>query len=371
MKTAVVHDWLISFGGAEKVLNEILELYPSPVFTLLASLDQKRSGNIGKYAITHSFIQNLPRAETQYRNYLPFFPLAIERFNLSEYDLIISSSHAVAKGVKKKKEQLHICYCHTPMRYAWDLEEHYLNTMGFIKATAAKQILKYLRKWDLKTSDRVDTFIANSHFVAERIRRLYGREATVIYPPVSIDRFKPQQKKENFYLTVSRLVPYKRVDLIVEAFNQMPHKTLKIVGTGPEMENLQKKGNSNIEFLGFQSDEVVQTLLASAKGFIFAAEEDFGIAPLEAQASGTAVIAYGRGGSLETIISEKTGLFFQEQIVADLLTTIELFETMQWDASFIRAHSEQFDKEQFKKKFKQFIDQQWEYFCENNYSSRR
>lgn len=371
MKTAVIHDWLMSQGGGERVLEEILDLYPSPVFTLLQSKKQSLSGNILKAKIKHSFIQYLPMAETQYRNYLPFYPLAIEQFDLKEYDLIISSSHAVAKGVKTHSNQLHVCYCHTPMRYAWDLEDQYLSSIGSMKAMVARQLLKHLRKWDLNTVSRVDAFIANSHYVAERIKRLYGREAIVIHPPVSTHLFFVKEQKEDFYLTVSRLVPYKRIDLMVEAFNLMPSKKLKIVGSGPDYEKLKEKAEGNIEFLGFQSDETVRELLASAKGFIFAAEEDFGIAPLEAQASGTPVIAYGKGGSLETICQGTTGLFFPEQTALSLMQALEEFEKISWNGKLIRSHSEKFGVDRFKKEFKQFVDQQWEGFCENRYTSRR
>ncbi len=320
--------------------------------------------------VKSSFIQKLPLAKTQYRNYLPLFPLAIERFDLKEYDLIISSSHAVAKGVKTGENQLHICYCHTPMRYAWDLQEEYLSSMGSIKGGFARQVLKYLRQWDLKTVGRVDHFIANSFFVAERISRLYHRPATVIYPPVATHLFSPYEVKENYYLTVSRLVPYKRVDLIVQAFNSMPSRKLIVVGEGPERARLQAAAGPNIEFLGFQPDETVRSLMERAKGFVFAAEEDFGISPLEAQAAGTPVIAYGRGGSLETVIEGETGLFFNEQSSQSIVLAIEQFEKEAWNSGVIRSHSENFSADRFKREFKQFINQQWERFCENRHSCR-
>ncbi|MGH2612626.1 MAG: glycosyltransferase, partial [Rhabdochlamydiaceae bacterium] len=230
MKTAIVHDWLMSLGGAERVLEEILELYPSPVFTLFQNRENSLTGNIQKADVKHSFIQKLPFTQTHYRHYLPLYPFAIEQFELEEYDLIISSSHAVAKGVKTHSNQLHLCYCYTPMRYAWDLEGQYLESVGSLKALIARQTLKHLRKWDLNSAAHVDSFIAISHYVAERIQRIYGRTATVIYPPVSTHLFSPSESKQDFYLTVSRLVPYKRVDIIVDAFNQMPSKRIKVVG---------------------------------------------------------------------------------------------------------------------------------------------
>lgn len=371
MKTAIVHDWLISLGGAERVLEEMLALFPSPVFTLLQNKEYAFSDKIRQAAVHCSFIQKLPLAQTHHCHYLPFYPRAIETFDLSAYDLILSSSHAVAKGVKAHARQLHLCYCHTPMRYAWDLEEQYLNSVGILKALIARQVFKSLRKWDVETAVQVDAFIANSHFVAERIWRLYGRRATVIYPPVATHLFRPEKIKDDFYFSVSRLVPYKRIDLIIEAFNQTPQRRLKIAGTGPLLEKLRKMAQPNIEFLGFQSDEKIREQMAAAKGFVFAAEEDFGIAPLEAQASGTPVIAYGRGGALETIIGGKTGLFFSEQTVSHLVAAIDEFEKIQWDPSLIRAHSEKFGVDRFQKELKQFVDQQWEVFCENCHSRGR
>lgn len=371
MKIAIVHDWLMSQGGAERVLEKILKIFPAPVYTLFQNRSQVFADPIQQAKIIHSFIQQFPLVEKEYRHYLPFFPIAIQQFDLSQYDLIISSSHAVAKGVKTHENQLHLCYCHTPMRYVWDLEEQYLDSMGLLKRAMARKIFQYLRTWDLNTASRAHAFIANSYFVAERINRLYGRSSTVIYPPVNTKFFNLAEAKDDFFLTVSRLVPYKRVDLIVEAFNQMPEKKLKIVGTGPELEKLRESARSNIEFLGFQPDEKVRELLSQAQGFIFAAEDDFGIAPLEAQASGTPVIAYGRGGALETIMQGETGLFFSEQTADCLISAIEAFEQKQWDAHRIREHSQRFSAERFEHEFKQFIHQQWEHFCENRHTCRR
>lgn len=371
MKTALVHDWLVSQGGAERVLEEMLELFPSPIFTLFQNKGRSLGDKIGKAQVKSSFIQKLPLVETYYRNYLPLYPAAIERFDFQEYDLILSSSHAVAKGIKTHSDQLHLCYCHTPMRYAWDLEKKYLEGVHPLKALIARKILQKIRAWDVKTAHKVDAFIANSHYVAERIKRLYGREAHVIYPPVSTHLFHLKEEKEDFYLTVSRLVSYKRIDLLVDAFNALPSKKLKIVGDGPEIEHLRAKAGKNIEFLGFQSDETVRELLAMAKGFIFAAEEDFGIAPLEAQASGTPVIAYGKGGALETVLPGITGLFFPQQTPSSLVEALKEFEKIDWNGKLIRSHAEKFGADRFKKELKQFVDQQWEQFCENRYSSRR
>lgn len=352
-------------GGAERVLDEILELYPAPIFTLF------QSSKDGRKNVTHSFLQNLPFVETKYRNYLPLYPRAIEQFDLSEFDLIISNSHAVAKGVKTHAGQLHICNCCTPIRYAWDLEEQYLESVGALKGMIARRVLKYLRKWDFKSASRVDAFVAISHYVAERIKRIYGREAHVIYPPVRVENYAISEKKDDFYLSVGRLVQYKKVDLMVEAFNQMPEKRLKVVGTGPDLEKLKGMAGGNIEFLGFESEESVKQLLGKARGFVFAAEEDFGIAPVEAQASGTPVIAYGKGAALETIVDGTTGLFFAEQSAQSLIEAVKRFEKISWDGKVIRTHSEKFGVDRFRKEFREFVNQQWELFNENRHFSRR
>jgi glycosyltransferase involved in cell wall biosynthesis len=371
MKTAVVHDWLVSLGGGERVLDVILELYPSPLYTLLKADKNITESFIQKAPVTTSFIQKLPFAATAYRNYLPLFPFAIERFDLAAFDLILSSSHAVAKGVKTHSDQLHICYCYTPMRYIWDLSDQYTNPMSGWKAQVAKTIFPYLRKWDIKTAHRVDHFIAISHYVAERINRLYQCPAEVIYPPVSTHLFNPERQKEEFYLTVSRFVPYKRIDLIVEAFAQMPSKRLFVIGEGPEEERIRSKAGANVTFLGFQPDEVVRDYLERAKGFVFAAEEEFGILPVEAQAAGTPVIAYGKGGVTETVISGVTGLFFDRQEAGSLIEAVERFEKMKWDSSRINEHSHKFGLKRFKREYKQFVEKKWEAFCENRHSSRR
>jgi glycosyltransferase involved in cell wall biosynthesis len=350
MKTALVHDWLVTRGGAENVLEEIYNLYPSPIFTLLHN-------NLMPDKTVHtSFLQKVPFASSFHRYLLPLFPTAIEQFDLSEFDLILSSSHAVAKGVKRREGQLHICYCHTPMRYAWDLEKQYVEGLGSLKRVAAKAVLKRLRNWDLKSSDRVDEFIANSCYVKSRIERVYGREAQVIYPPVATDRFFLSKQKEDFYVTLCRLVSYKRVDVMVEAFRRMPHRKLIVIGDGPEREKLEKMAPPNVEFKRGLSDEQVARHLSVAKGFIFAAEEDFGIAPVEAQASGTAVIAYGKGGVLESVVEGKTGLFFKEQTAQSLEEAVERFERCQFDGERVQEQARKFGVERFRREFKHFID---------------
>ena len=359
MKTAIVHDWLVSMGGAEKILQQMLDLYPSPVYTLVHDVKM-----FGQQNVKTSFLQKIPGSKKIYRNFSPLFPIAIEQFDLHSYDLILSSSHAVAKGVLTHLGQLHVCYCHTPMRYAWDLYHSYVRDIKGIKGKIAKGILHYLRNWDITSLNRVDYFIANSQYVARRIKKIYGKESQVIYPPVETDLLTLQDKKEDFYLTVSRLVPYKKIDLIVEAFGHLPDKRVVVIGEGPEMNRIRAQAKKNIEILGRQPDSVMRDYLGRAKGFISAADEDFGISVLEAQARGTPVIALARGGSLETV-TEKTGIFFQYQTVSSLIEAIGKFETIDFDPWVIRSNAERFSCENFQSQFKAFVEEKWEVFSEN------
>ncbi len=348
----------MTYGGAEKVLEEIYQLYPSPIFTLMQA-----AIFLDKPTVT-SFLQKFPHH--LYRYYLPLLPWAIERFDLGDFNLILSSSHAVAKGIKKREDQLHICYCHTPMRYAWDLEDQYLDSLKFGQKFLARSVLRALRKWDRNSSSRVDHFVANSHYVADRIERCYGRKADVIYPPVSTDRFFVSTRKEDFYITISRLVPYKKVDLIVKAFGILNDKKLIVVGDGPEISRLKKMATPNVEFLGHVGD--IAPLLSLAKGFVFAAEEDFGIAPVEAAASGTPVLAFAKGGAAETVIAGKTGLFFDEQTVTSLVHGIKIFEKLEFDPYLIKTHAERFNRDRFRREYKNFIEEK---IVENSHLSRR
>lgn len=368
MKTALVHDWLVTHAGAEKALKAIHDLFPGPVHTLVSN------GKIAKeWPDVHtSFLQKIPFAATFFRNFLPLFPLAIEQFDLRRFDLILSSSHAVAKGVLTHAHQLHICYCHTPMRYAWDLYHEYLKATKGLKRFYIKSVLHRLRTWDSLSSLRVDHFIANSKHVAKRIKKTYNRDAVVIYPPVATHRFSLSEKCD-FYLTVSRLVPYKRVDLLVEAFAHMPQKRLLVVGAGPELASIKKKAGKNVELLGPLSDKETSQLMSSARAFLFASEEDFGITPVEAQIAGTPVIAYGRGGVLETVIEHKTGLFFEEQTVSSIIEAVIHFEKNQ-DAfcpEIIRSHGLGFNEERFKKEYQSYIHEKLKEFYENRHSSWR
>jgi glycosyltransferase involved in cell wall biosynthesis len=354
---AVVHDWLVTDAGAEKVLQAILELYSdADIFSLvdfLSSDDRKKILNDRE--VKTSFIQNLPFAKKHFRNYLPLFPKAIESFDLREYDLIISSSWAVAKGVKKSFNQLHISYCYTPIRYAWDLYDEYTMPLKQPKKFLVEQTLKYIRKWDIDTLPRVDNFIADSFFVQERIERIYKRDAEVIYPPVDVDKFQLVTQKEEFYLTASRLVPYKKTRLIVEAFCAMPEKKLVVIGSGEEYAAIAKIATDNITLLGYQSDAILVEYMQKARAFIYAAVEDFGIVPIEAQACGTPVIALNQGGTKETVVDGVTGVHFLEQSKEDIIAAVKRFECMDFDSGAISKSAQRFSKERFKKEFLAFV----------------
>lgn len=341
MKVAIVHDWLVTNAGAEKVLRSIVNLYPdAEIFSLVDFLsDEEKDIILDGKQIHTSFIQKLPYAKKHFRNYLPLFPKAIESFDLSDYDLIISSSWAVAKGVKKSPNQIHVCYCHTPIRYAWDLYDEYTKDLPLFKKILVQSILKYIRKWDLASLDRVDHFIANSKFVQERIKRIYNRDSIVIYPPVNIESFSLHENKEDFYFTASRLVPYKKTKLIVESFNKMPDKELVVIGSGEELKNIQKIAKPNVKILGYQTDEVLISTMQRAKAFVYAAIEDFGIIPIEAMACGTPVIALNEGGTKETIKDNITGVHFTEQTPQSIIQAVEKFEQINFDPKNIREEA--------------------------------
>lgn len=357
MKVAIVHDWLVADAGAEKVLRAIFDIYPNAdIFSLVDFLSDNDRKVIldSKYAKT-SFIQNLPFAKKYFRNYLPLFYKAIESFDLSEYDLVISSSWAVAKGARTTDKQFHVSYCHTPVRYAWDLYDEYTSCLTGIKKLLVKWTLKRLRKWDLDTVDRVDYFIANSKFVGERIKRIYSRDSIVIYPPVNVDKFTLYKDKYDFYLTASRLVPYKKTKMIVEAFNEMPDKKLVVIGDGEEYEAIKQIAKSNISVLGYQNDSVLISTMQRAKAFIYAAVEDFGIVPIEAMACGTPVIALDDGGTHETVIDGVNGIHFQNQTKEDIIKAIKKFEVMNFNHKIISDGAQKYSKNRFKKEFKAFV----------------
>jgi glycosyltransferase involved in cell wall biosynthesis len=352
----MVHDWLVTDAGAEKVLRAIVELYAeSDIFSLVDFLsdDERKTVLMGKNVHT-SFIQNFPFAKKHFRNYLPLFPKAIESFDLSSYDLIISSSWAVAKGVKTTKQQIHVCYCHTPIRYAWDLYDNYTCNLKQPKKFLVEQTLQYIKRWDFETSNRVNHYIANSNFVKARIANNYGRDAVVIHPPVDTKAFALHVNKEDFYITVSRLVPYKKVSMIAEAFNANGKK-LVVIGSGEEYELIKSMAKENITVLGWQERDVIISHMQRAKAFVYAAEEDFGIVPVEAMACGTPVIAYGVGGVRDSVVENETGLFFDEQNIESLNKAIEHFEAMDFNPKTISNHAQKFSKNRFQNILKNFM----------------
>lgn len=370
MKVAIVHDWLVSPGGAENVLSAMLDIFPDvDVFSVVDFFDdiQRKKYLQGKLT-KNTFIQKLPFAKSKYRNYLPLMPFAIEQLDLTAYDVVLSSSHAVAKGVITSPNQLHVCYCHSPIRYAWDMKFEYLtesNLTKGLKSLIARYFLYKIRFWDFVSSANVDFFIANSRFIQKRIEKCYRRESEIIFPNVDVDSFPLHEDKEDFYFTASRLVPYKRLALIADAFSKMPDKQIIIIGDGPESVKVKRVAASfsNVTYLGYQDYEVLKNHMMKAKAFIFAAEEDFGIVPLEAQACGTPVIAFGKGGSLDTVINGKTGLYFYEQTVESIVEAVYKFDVIQDDLlspNDIRSHAMKFSTTIFKEKLKEFVLRKYE-----------
>jgi glycosyltransferase involved in cell wall biosynthesis len=361
VKVAVIHDWLVELGGAELVLKEILQCYPNAdVFSLIDFLSEKdREFYIQGKEVTTSFLQKMPKAKTMYRNYLPLMPIAIEQLDLRGYDLVISSSYAAAKGVITGPNQVHVCYCHSPIRYAWDMQFQYLEESGLtrgLKSMFVKYILHKIRNWDVRTSFSVDHFISNSKFIGKRIHKVYKRDSTVIYPPVNLDDFTLCEEKHDFYLTASRMVPYKKIDLIVRAFNKMPDKKLVVIGTGPDFDKIKKQAGANVELMGYQAFEQLKEKMRQAKAFVFAAEEDFGIVPVEAQACGTPVIAFGKGGALETVINGTTGIYFDKQEEQSIVNAVNEFEKQEFDPKVIREHAESFSTPRFHKELMSYIE---------------
>jgi glycosyltransferase involved in cell wall biosynthesis len=360
IRVAVVHDWLVTYAGAEKVLEQILQEYPTAdVYSLIDFISDSERAWLGEKKVHTSFVQKLPFARTKHRFYLPFMMLGVEQFDFSGYDLVISSSHAVAKGVITGPDQVHVCVCHSPIRYAWDLQHQYLRESGLskgLKSAFARLLLHYTRIWDLRTANGVDQFVAVSQFIRKRIWKTYRRESTVIYPPVDLSGFPLSTvAREEFYVTCSRLVPYKRIDLIVETFAKyFPEKTLIVIGDGPERKKIEGLSGENTKLLGAVGRAILKSHLQRAKAFLFAAEEDFGIAPIEAQSSGTPVIAYGAGGALETVIGKdlpgRSGLFFGEQTTESLAAAITEFESIAHliEPEDCRSNAERFSNEVFR-----------------------
>lgn len=357
----LVHDWLPVYAGAERVLEQMIHVLPdSDIYSLIDFIPEEQRDFLQGKSVETSFIQTLPFSKRAYRYYLPFAPLAIEQFDLSDHDVVVSSSYAVAKGALTRADQLHISYVHSPIRYAWDLYHDYMNeggAGGWLRNLLARPLLHYMRLFDVCTAPRVDVFVANSQHVARRIWKTYRRKAHVIYPPVDVDRFSLQEEKEDYYLTMSRLVSYKRIDLIVRAFNEMPERELVVIGDGPEYDTLKELAGPNVTLLGYQPDEAVTHYMENARAFLFAAEEDFGIVPVEAQACGTPVIAYGQGGATETVIPGTTGVFFERQEVPHVRQAVRELEDVrpQLNPEEIRANAERFDISSFRTAFSRLV----------------
>lgn len=360
MRVALVHDYLTQFGGAERVLEALMERYPNaPVFTLV--YDREKLGGIDERRLRPSFLQKLPAARRSHRYFpLALMPMAIEQFSLKDFDVVLSATHSFSKGLIPHPSTLHISYCFTPTRYAWDDSHKYVRdfSQSAIFQRFAPLALSYIRQWDYYASQRVTSYVTLSNHVARRIKKYYHRDAAVIYPPVDVKRFAVSKHHEGYYLVVSRLMPYKRVDLAIEACERLG-RPLKVVGTGPEMESLRQRAGSHTEFLGFVSDKDLVGLYQNARAFVFPQEEDFGIAPLEAAASGKATIAYRAGGAVETIVDGKTGVFFDQQSVASLVDAIKEFEHYRFDPLAIRAHADKFSRERFLQEMGDFVQDEW------------
>ncbi|MCH9624877.1 MAG: hypothetical protein S4CHLAM123_00390 [Chlamydiales bacterium] len=353
MRVALVHDWFTVYAGAERVVEEILTIFPkADLFSVVDFFPQAlRQKHLLNKQVTTTFIQRLPFSKKIFKACLPLMPIAIEQLDVTGYDLVISSSTAVAKGVLIAPDQRHICYCNSPLRYAWDLQHQYLKGK---KRPLTRYLLHKLRLWDVRTSNSVDAFIGNSQFIARRIEKCYRRKAEVIYPPVAIEDFPLQQQKQEYYVTLSRLVSYKKVDAIIGAFALMPDKRLIVIGEGPEGKKLKKMATKNVSFAGHLPQPALAKCIGEARAFIFAACEDFGIAPLEAQSTGTAVIAYGKGGVKETCA--QTGVFFMEQSPQSIAQAVEQYELAQPLSPLrCRQNAERFSKERFRAEFLKLV----------------
>jgi len=360
VNVALVHDFFCNLGGSDQVVATLHQMYPqAPVFTLLVSERNKDAEVLREMDLHTSFVQRLPLSRRWHEPYLPLFPIAIESFDLTGYDLVLSSSHVCAKGVIPPPEALHLCYCHTPARYAWDLGPLYLGRLNPIQRAYAAAVMHRLRIWDVTTSVRVDHFVANSGFVAKRIRRYYRRSATVIHPPVDTQYFTPGGEEGEHFLVVSRLTAYKRVDLAIEAFNRLG-LPLVVIGDGPERRRLQSRAGPNIKFLGAVARSQVREQMRSCRGLIFAGKEDFGITPVEVQATGRPVVAYGAGGVLETVVDGVTGILFSEQSTEAVCEAVAACAVRSFDRDAIRQHAKQFDRDLFCRKMTDLIQTKWE-----------
>ncbi len=375
-RVAIVHDWLETPGGAELVLDELLALFPgAELFTMIDKRSPvNRGASLSRVKVHTSWLQHMPGIKRSYRSWLPVMPLALRSLDVSAYDIVISNSHAVAKGIRTHARQLHLCYCLSPMRYAWDLKAQYLREAGLdrgAKAPLASAMLERMRRWDLANTSGVDAFATLSHYIAGRIERAYGRESVVIYPPVDTDYFTPRDPavpRENPYVTASRFVPYKRLDMIAKAFALLPDRKLIIVGDGPDAAKVRAASGSNVMLVGRESRERVRDRLRVARAFLFAAEEDFGIAPVEAQACGTPVIAFGRGGVTETVrgldAEAPSGLLYDAQTPEALADAVRRFEALARPitADACRASALRFGAELFRAGMRAFVEREWTAF---------
>jgi O-antigen biosynthesis alpha-1,3-mannosyltransferase len=381
LRVAIVHDWLVTYAGSERVVEQLIALFPqADVFSLFDFLPRgKRSFLAGK-KVTTSFLQRFPFARRKYPAYLPLMPLAIEQFDLSGYDLVLSSSHCVAKGVLTGPDQLHISYVHTPMRYAWDAQHEYLAGAGLdrgLKGWCARWMLHKLRMWDVQSAHGVDSFVANSHFIARRIEKTYRRRARVIYPPVDTGAFSPGADREDYFVTASRLVPYKRVDLLVAAFAEMPGKRLVVIGDGAQSRSLRAGAPPNVEFTGYQDSGVLRAHLERAAAFLYAGREDFGIVLAEAQSAGCPVIAFGRGGAAEIVrgleTARPTGVLFEEQTPAAVVNAVAQFELERRRIvpAECRAAALGFGVERFRREFFEHAMHEWDSFARRRSDARQ
>jgi glycosyltransferase involved in cell wall biosynthesis len=354
-KIALVHDYFVQMGGAERVAEAMHDSFPgAPVYTTVA-LPKFLPGGLRTADIRTSALQHLPALDRRFRHYFMLYPFAVEHFDLSQYDLIFSSSSGYAKGVRRRRNAIHVCYCHTPMRWVWRYDD-YVAREGFSGALRASlpTLLWGLRKWDLRASRQPNYYIANSHLVAQRIKKIYGREAFVIPPPIDVQRFQMSDEVGDYYLVLSRLMPYKRIDLAIEACRRA-NRRLIVIGDGPDRSRLEKLADDRIEFLGRQPDQVVNYYAARCRALLFPGEEDFGMAPLEVNAAGRPVIAYRAGGAVETVIEGVTGVFFDHQNIQSLAEAIEQFEGLRWKQENLRHHAERFDRTVFAFRVLQFL----------------
>ncbi|MEL6104508.1 MAG: glycosyltransferase [Planctomycetota bacterium] len=357
----LVHEWLTTYAGSERVVEQIAHAMPiKQMYVLVDHLKDSRPSVFDDIPISTSILQKLPFSKSKYRSFLPLMPMAVEQHDVTNHDIVIASQHCVSHGVITRPDQPLISYVHSPMRYAWDLQHEYLRNKGIhwgIRSLIARKMLHYTRMWDRVAADRVDHFVCNSKFIASRIAKYYRRDATVIHPPVATNDFQLCEQKDDFYLTAGRMVPYKKVDLVVRAFAKMPNKQLVVIGDGPEVKRVKAHAAPNIRFEGHQPFATLRKRMGEARAFVFAACEDFGIMPVEAQACGTPVIAYRRGGSQETVVDGRTGVLFDEQSEASITSAVERFEQLSFPPEVCREHAVGFSEERFRTEFSDYVNQ--------------